>query len=67
MRTAPTQGQASPSAHVGIKGLKYFYNVFSCRHEGGLSNTFARYLGGLQKYIAITMGLLAPTSILTCN
>ncbi|WP_115005079.1 glutamine synthetase family protein [Xanthomonas campestris] len=35
-------------------------NVFSCKREGGFSDTFAHYLGGLQKYIPMAMGLLAP-------
>ncbi|MCC8684458.1 glutamine synthetase family protein [Xanthomonas campestris] len=35
-------------------------NVFSGKLEGGFSDTFAHYLGGLQKYIPMAMGLLAP-------
>ncbi|MBO9831425.1 glutamine synthetase family protein [Xanthomonas phaseoli] len=35
-------------------------NVFSGKREGGFSYTFAHYLGGLQKYIPMAMGLLAP-------
>ncbi|MEA9731234.1 glutamine synthetase family protein [Xanthomonas campestris pv. campestris] len=35
-------------------------NVFSGKREGGFSDTFAHYLGGLQKYIPMAMGLLAP-------
>ncbi|OLK92056.1 glutamine synthetase [Xanthomonas oryzae pv. oryzae] len=35
-------------------------NVFSGKRECGFSDTFAHYLGGLQKYIPMAMGLLAP-------
>ncbi|WP_341809033.1 glutamine synthetase family protein [Xanthomonas oryzae pv. oryzicola] len=35
-------------------------NVFSGKREGCFSDTFAHYLGGLQKYIPMAMGLLAP-------
>lgn len=34
--------------------------MFSGKREGGFSDTFAHYLGGLQKYIPMAMGLLAP-------
>ncbi|GAE50154.1 glutamine synthetase family protein [Xanthomonas arboricola] len=35
-------------------------NVFCGKRDGGFSDTFAHYLGGLQKYIPMAMGLLAP-------
>ncbi|PPU88436.1 glutamine synthetase [Xanthomonas populi] len=35
-------------------------NVFSGKREGGFSDAFAHYLGGLQNYISMAMGLLAP-------